>query len=414
MIKEERRDTQLLGLKLIKDLVCIIGAVVVPYSGMVPAYYEMRAAKILTHDGMMDCLPRTRISHFGMKCNEHRPVLRVVVFYKCLIGRQYDLVLKVPLLFFANQRIQKKPVVNVKGRLLQHFVGHVRHVPGLEPGETARTSATYYVPATWQPDRIGFAVRSFDENTAVGGDRWWVEVTFGADLRADGFLVFPEQLAAVEALPEVAAVATLAGQGTSSVVIGNASTQAEIFVADTAGLARVQEDDLLLKWIGGYFETFWSVNPWWTPKFDNLPEHEVTRGVKPFAVNDEWYYHMRFVDGMKGVTPILSAVPELKTVNFKEGTKGSSHGGNPDVFEAVKAGKPQHMAWAYERPGGGRGFGFTGYHNYYNLQNDSFRTLLLNAVAWTAGLEVPQGGVPSRTPTKEDLDELIKETLRVE
>jgi hypothetical protein len=58
-----------------------------------------------------------------------------------------------------------------------------------------------------------------------------------------------------------------------------------------------------LKWLGGYFETFWSVNPWWTPEFKELPSHEVTRGVKPFAINDEWYYHMRFVDGMKGSRP---------------------------------------------------------------------------------------------------------------
>src|SRR5262249_50426683 len=62
-----------------------------------------------------------------------------------------------------------------------------------------------------------------------------------------------------------------------------------------------------LKWLGGYFETFWSVNPFWTPDFKELPKHEVTRGVKPFAINDEWYYHMRFVEGMKGVTPILVA-----------------------------------------------------------------------------------------------------------
>src|SRR5213080_897033 len=30
-----------------------------------------------------------------------------------------------------------------------------------------------------------------------------------------------------------------------------------------------------LKWLGGYFETFWSVNPWWTPDFKEVPEHEV-------------------------------------------------------------------------------------------------------------------------------------------
>ena len=66
-----------------------------------------------------------------------------------------------------------------------------------------------------------------------------------------------------------------------------------------------------LKWIGGYFEQFWSVNPLWVPEFKEIPKHEVTRGVKPFSIRDEWYYHMRFVDGMKGVTPILSAVPPL-------------------------------------------------------------------------------------------------------
>src|SRR5271166_287856 len=52
-----------------------------------------------------------------------------------------------------------------------------------------------------------------------------------------------------------------------------------------------------LKWLGGYFEPEWSVNPFWTPEFKDIPKHETTRGVKPFKINDEWYYHMRFVDG---------------------------------------------------------------------------------------------------------------------
>ena len=123
---------------------------------------------------------------------------------------------------------------------------------------------------------------------------------------------------------------------------------------------------------------------------------------------------MRFVEGMKGVTPILTALPEIKTIQGG-GKTTSPRGGNPYVYEDVAAGKPQHMAWAYVRPDGGRGFGFTGYHTYSNLQgNDSFRTILLNAAAWVAKLEVPPAGVPSRTPTKEDLDNLIKESLRVE
>jgi hypothetical protein len=161
-----------------------------------------------------------------------------------------------------------------------------------------------------------------------------------------------------------------------------------------------------LKWLGGYFETFWSVNPFWTPEFKDLPKHEVTRGVKPFAVNDEWYYHMRFVDKLEGVTPILSALPPLKTVQG-EGKKSSSHGGNPAAYESVAAGNKQVVAWAYERPDGGRGFGFTGLHKHSNLGDDNFRTLLLNACAWVAKLPVPANGVASQPLSRGDLELLI-------
>lgn len=162
-----------------------------------------------------------------------------------------------------------------------------------------------------------------------------------------------------------------------------------------------------LNWMGGYFETYWSVNPNWVAEVNKIGSHPTARGVNPFKLEDEWYYHMRFVEGMKGVTPILSAVPPLSTVNYKD--KATDRGGNEDVFNAVKAGEPQHLAWAYERPEGGRGFGFTGFHNYVNLTNDSFRTTLLNGAAWVAGLEIPAGGVPSSTPTKAEMDALLDE-----
>ncbi|MCS7045234.1 MAG: hypothetical protein NZO58_02640, partial [Gemmataceae bacterium] len=123
---------------------------------------------------------------------------------------------------------------------------------------------------------------------------------------------------------------------------------------------------------------------------------------------DEWYYHMRFVGDLKGVTPILTDVPDLKTVRKEK----SSHGGNPDAYAAVAAGNPQHVAWAFVRPDGGRGFGFTGFHRYENLKNDSFRTLLLNAAAWVTKLEVPRDGVPSTTPTDAELNQLADEGLR--
>lgn len=160
--------------------------------------------------------------------------------------------------------------------------------------------------------------------------------------------------------------------------------------------------DHFLNWIGGYFEPNWSVNPHWDAHFDNLPEHPITTGVEPFEINDEWYYHMRFVDGMEGVTPILTDLPPRETLSRPDGP----HSGNPFVREAVLQRKePQHVAWAYERPGGkGRGFGFTGGHFHKNWQDDNFRTLVLNAIVWSAGGDVPEGGVPSETPTQEELD----------
>jgi hypothetical protein len=166
-----------------------------------------------------------------------------------------------------------------------------------------------------------------------------------------------------------------------------------------------------LKWLGGYFEPLWSVNPTWVPEFKSIPKHETTHGVKPFKIKDEWYYHMRFVEGMKGVTPVLSAAAPLETITsrWKEGQKPSTHAGNSDVLKEVKAGVPQVMAWAYERPDGGRGFGFTGLHYHANLGDDNVRTLLLNAVAWVSKLPVPAGGVASRPLSRDDLQRLMDE-----
>ena len=156
--------------------------------------------------------------------------------------------------------------------------------------------------------------------------------------------------------------------------------------------------DLLKNWIGGCFETFWSVNPFWNAEFKQFPNHPIARGVKPFAIVDEWYYHMRFVDDMEGVTPILTAVPPDET---RRGLDGA-YSGNPTVRS--QKGRAEHVAWARVRPDGGRGFGFTGGHWHWNWANDNFRTVVLNGIAWAAKLDIPPGGVPSKTPTLEALE----------
>ena len=146
-----------------------------------------------------------------------------------------------------------------------------------------------------------------------------------------------------------------------------------------------------LDWIGGAFEINWSVNPHWTADFKTFPQHPIANGVKPFQCNDEWYFNMRFRDGMKGVTPILTAIPPSSTTNRTDG----AHSGNPAVREMVAKGEPAHVAWATERADGGRGFGFTGAHFHKNWGDDNFRKLVLNAILWTAKVEVPKSGVES-------------------
>ncbi len=153
-----------------------------------------------------------------------------------------------------------------------------------------------------------------------------------------------------------------------------------------------------LDWMGGFCDLNWSVNPHWVPNF-KPQKHEIWNGVKPFSANDEWYYHMRFVKDLKGVTPILTDLPSAKTLRRKDGARS----GNPTVRKAVANGESQHVAWAYERADGGRGFGFTGGHVHMNWQNDDNRKLMLNAILWTAKVKIPKGGVPSKTPTKEEM-----------
>jgi hypothetical protein len=154
-----------------------------------------------------------------------------------------------------------------------------------------------------------------------------------------------------------------------------------------------------LNWVGGYFETFYSVNPFWTLDQTQLAKgHPITNGVKPFSINDEWYYNMRFRDNMQGVTPILSALPPDST----RGTEGKneSHHGNP--FVQKRKGMHEILAWAADRPDGGRGFGYTGGHYHHNWANDDNRKLMLNALLWVAKADVPADGVPSAV-SDEDL-----------
>jgi type 1 glutamine amidotransferase len=155
--------------------------------------------------------------------------------------------------------------------------------------------------------------------------------------------------------------------------------------------------DKFLDWIGGYYESGFSTNPHWTAEIESLPQHAITRGVKPFAVKDEWYFNIRFRPDMKGVEPIIVAKPDDKT---RQGVSASPRGPMKHIVEAK--GRGEVLAWAVERPDGGRGFGFTGAHAHNNWGDPNFRKLVLNALLWTAKLEVPTEGIECNV-TADDL-----------
>jgi len=123
-----------------------------------------------------------------------------------------------------------------------------------------------------------------------------------------------------------------------------------------------------IRWIGGFYDRPYSKNP--VIEMDLVqasPKHPISRGWKGFHMKDEWYHHIRFEEGDKRVTPILTAtVP-----------------GSPDS---------QILAWATQRADGGRGFGFTGLHFHDNLGVPDYRRLLVNALLWTAKVDVPRNG----------------------
>ncbi|MCA9141510.1 MAG: ThuA domain-containing protein [Planctomycetales bacterium] len=162
------------------------------------------------------------------------------------------------------------------------------------------------------------------------------------------------------------------------------------------------------RWIGGHYENMFSCNPIWEPKFTQFETHPITRGVRPFEIEDEWYFNMRFIGDVTGneekvvedtkFTPILVAAPSDAV---RDGPYVYPKGPYPHI-QASK-GRAEAMMWAVERPDGGRGFGFTGGHFHDNWGNEQYRKVVLNAMLWLAKVEVPAGGVESQV-SQADLD----------
>ena len=113
-------------------------------------------------------------------------------------------------------------------------------------------------------------------------------------------------------------------------------------------------------------------------------DHPISFGVGEFTVKDEFYPTLLFAE--RNVTPILRGA-----VTPKYGNKARQASDPPQKGEHV-------LAWAYERPNGGRSFGYTGGHYLKSLDDPAVRKMIINAIAWTSHINVPATGIYTPEP----------------
>lgn len=91
-------------------------------------------------------------------------------------------------------------------------------------------------------------------------------------------------------------------------------------------------------------------------------EHAITDGIEPFEVKDEFYYRLKFTKSRPGIQPL---------------------------FVVPIEGGDETVAWAWDRPDGGRSFGFSGLHFHENWSREEYRRLVLQGVLWTLDVDRP-------------------------
>lgn len=98
------------------------------------------------------------------------------------------------------------------------------------------------------------------------------------------------------------------------------------------------------------------------------PSHPIATAVKPFRVpREEFYYQLKWVKPNEGLTPIVRVPIE---------------------------GKIETVCWAWQRPDGGRSFGFSGLHFHDNWRHEQYRRLIAQAALWSLKMPIPENGLP--------------------
>ncbi|MBL9124368.1 MAG: ThuA domain-containing protein [Planctomycetaceae bacterium] len=134
------------------------------------------------------------------------------------------------------------------------------------------------------------------------------------------------------------------------------------------GAERDEFGALWLQYMGGWFHTDFSKIQHIKKQFTLVePEHPIFRGgpEKNYELFDEFYFDLRFDPNAK----------PLVTVDVD--------------------GRPNTIAWTFERTHGGRSFGFDAGHYHKNFGDDAFRRFVVNGILWTAHREIPPTGAPA-------------------
>lgn len=132
-----------------------------------------------------------------------------------------------------------------------------------------------------------------------------------------------------------------------------------------------------MDWLGGLWVQMGSRNPsdQWTMTPANV-DHPILYGVNEWSYRDEVFSRF-FLPSDSRRTDLLIGTPAESPIG------------------------PQVAAWAYQRDDGGRGFVMGGVDYHDNMQVEDYRRFLLNGIVWAAGMDVPEGGVQSPTPSIE-------------
>lgn len=186
----------------------------------------------------------------------------------------------------------------------------------------------------------------------------------------DGVQEKPEPLNNPE---RITAIQKLMDAGTGIVCLHQAST-----------VPPNNETIPLNNWLGARRNGMWDRTTEQVTLKPATPEHPISSGVGEFTYTDEFYPTLIFSDE-KNVTPIL------------RGEVTPSYGDKKKQAESPPQKGTHTLAWAFNR-GQGRGFGFTGGHYLKSLQEPQLQKLLINAIAWTAKIEIPKEGIATPEP----------------